>query len=71
MPEIYTLENRIYHKMHTANTGQKNGRTKLTDQDVYNIRLRHKNGELSEDIYKDYKDKITYRSFQNILYYQN
>lgn len=71
MPEIYTLENRIYHKMHTSNPGQKNGRTKLTDQDVYNMRLRYKNGELAKDIYEDYKDKITYRSFQNILCYRN
>ena len=71
MPEVYTEERKEYHKNNTGNVGGYNGRTKLTEEDVRNIRIRHKNGESSSQIYKDYSDKITKGSFQNIISYQN
>lgn len=71
MPEVYTDERKQYHKNNTGNTGSYNGRTKLTENDVRNIRLRHKNGEPSAQIYLDYVDKITKGSFYNIISYQN
>ena len=52
--------------MHTGNEGSSNGRSKVTEQDVYNIRLRRKNGEALKDVYEDYKDKLTKGSFTNI-----
>lgn len=52
--------------MHTGNEGSSNGRSKITEQDVYNIRLRRKNGEALKDVYEDYKNKLTKGSFTNI-----
>ena len=71
MPEVYTKENKDYHAHNTGNSGSSNGRTRLSEQDVYNIRLRRKNGENIRIVYEDYKDKLTYGSFVNIWSYQN
>lgn len=71
MPEVYTTENKNFHKHNTSNQGSKNGRSKMTEQDVYQIRLRRKNGENIREVYKDYSDKLTYGSFTNIWSYQN
>lgn len=43
--EVYTSENKKFHSHNTGNTGSQNGRSKLTEQDVINIRIRKKNGE--------------------------
>lgn len=45
MPEVYTPENKEFHLHNTGNKGSSNGRSRLTEEDVYNIRLRRKNGE--------------------------
>ena len=45
MPEVYSEENKLFHLHNTGNVGSSNGRSRLTEQDVYNIRLRRKNGE--------------------------
>lgn len=71
MPEVYTTENKNFHKHNTSNQGSKNGRSKMTEQDVYQIRLRRKNGENIREVYKDYSDKLTYGSFTNVWSYQN
>lgn len=71
MPEVYTTENKNFHKHNTSNQGSKNGRSKMTEQDVYQIRLRRKNGENIREVYKNYSDKLTYGSFTNIWSYQN
>lgn len=69
--EVYTPENKEFHKNNTANKGSKNGRSKLNEQDVKNIRTRRKNGEILSKVYEDYKDKLTYKSFVNVWSYQN
>ena len=69
--EVYTPENKRFHTHDTANKGSKNGRAKLTENDVRNIRIRRKNGEQLKKVYEDYKDKITYGSFTNVWTYQN
>lgn len=51
MPEVYTEENKNFHKNNTGNAGSSNGRSKLTEEDVRNIRLRKKNGEESSIVY--------------------
>lgn len=66
MPEIYTPERIAYHKTHTGNSGSYNGRAKISDDDVRNIRLRVRDNEPIIQIYEDYKEKLTYRSFYNI-----
>lgn len=71
MPEVYTQENKDFHKHNTANTGSKNGRARLTENEVYEIRLRRKNGEKLSDVYVDYSDRMTYKSFSNVWTYQN
>lgn len=45
MPEVYSTENKEFHKKNTGQKGSKNGRSLLTEEDVYQIRLRKKNGE--------------------------
>lgn len=71
MMNVYTKENKEYHLHDTANRGSKNGRAKITEEDVKNIRLRRKNGEALKDVYEDYKNKLTKGSFTNIWSYQN
>lgn len=71
MPEVYTEENKKYHLHDTGNKGSQNGRSRLTEEDVKNIRLRRKNGEQLKDVYEDYKDKLTKGSFSNVWTYQN
>lgn len=71
MMEVYTPENKKYHLCDTANKGSKNGRARLTEEEVKDIRLRRKAGEKLSEVYKDYKDKITKGSFENVWTYQN
>ena len=66
MPEVHTKENIEFHKHNTGNEGSKNGRAKLNETDVYNIRLRKKNGEQLSDVYEDYKHLLTKGSFKNV-----
>lgn len=55
MPEVYTKENKEFHLHNTGQKGSSNGRSKLTEEDVYAIRLRRKNGEDWRTVYQDYK----------------
>lgn len=71
MPEVYTKENKEFHKHNCANIEESNGRVKLTKQEVYDIRLRRKNGEKFSEVYKDYSNKIKKRYFKNIWHYVN
>ena len=54
MPEVYTEENKKFHQHNTGQKGSSNGRSLLTEEDVYAIRLRKKNGEYWKDVYEDY-----------------
>lgn len=66
MPEVYTIENKEFHKHNTGQCGSANGRAKLTEEDVLAIRLRKKNGESAEKVYEDYKyTGMTFPSFKN------
>lgn len=69
MPEVYTEENKEFHLHNTGNSGSSNGRARLTEEDVYNIRLRRKNGENRKTVYEDYKDLLTFGSFNNVWTY--
>ena len=71
MEDAYTPEIKEFHKHNTANKGSKNGRSRLNEDEVKDIRLRRKNGEILSEVYKDYQDKIAYGSFTNIWTYQN
>lgn len=68
MSEVYNAENRLFHKNNTANKGEKNASSSITDNDVINIRTRKKNNENKKDVYEQYKEKLSFRSFENIWY---
>ena len=68
--DVYTDENKNYYKFKRNSNSENNSHAKLKENDVYNIRLRKKNGEKCQDVYKDYT-QLTYKSFQNVWYYVN
>lgn len=68
MPEIYTQSNKNYHANRTGNAGSVNGKSKLVENEVRTIRKRRKDGEDRKIVYQDYKDKLTFGSFENIWY---
>lgn len=47
-------------------SGENNGRARLTEEDVKEIRTAYNNHERCRDVYQKYKDKITYNSFQSV-----
>ena len=49
-----------------ATYGENNGRSKLTEQDVIEIRTAYNNHLKQKDVYENYKDKITFGYFQNL-----
>jgi len=71
MPEVYTQDNKNYHALHTENIGSKNGTSKVNEDDVLNIRVRKQNGEDRRVVYNDYKNKLTFGSFEQIWYNQS
>ena len=74
MPEVFTTENRKKHSS-LAKTGEKNGRSKLKEADVLNIRKLHNDGINNSDIYKLYpqvtptsiRDVINGKTWKNLL----
>ncbi len=72
MMEVYTPENKNFHLHNTGQNGSQNGRSKLTEEDVYAIRMRKKNRETWQEVYKDYQyTEITEGSFKNVWYNRN
>lgn len=55
MPEVFTEENRAFHRNNTGCKGSMNGRALVTEEDVIAIRKRRNAGEDSKEVYKDYK----------------
>lgn len=67
MPEVYSEENKKWHANKTRfQCGENHNASKLTDEEVLNIRRRYVN-ETAESIWQDYKDKYTLGSFKQIL----
>lgn len=71
MMNVYTQENKEFHKKNSANIGSKNGTSLLTEKDVIDIRLSKKNGLKKEEVYQKYKETINERSFLNVWYGYN
>lgn len=71
--DVFTEENRQYYLyQRNSHPGSTNGRAKLTEEMVIDIRIRKKNGEKLSDVYKDYKyTGITLGSFKNTWSNQN
>jgi hypothetical protein len=66
MPEVFNKTNIEYHKNDTGNSGIKNGRALLTEEDVKSIRLRRDSGEPIGNVYLDYSSKITKKYMYNV-----
>lgn len=72
LDEVYTSENKNFHKHNTGQCGSKNGRAKLTEDEVKAIRLRKQNGESLKNVFQDYiYTGITKRAFESVWEYKN
>lgn len=72
MPEVFTAENKQYYIYENSKGGSSKG-SAFTDEEVMAIRTRYVT-ESAKQIYQDYKDRVTFQSFQMILwgrYYNN
>lgn len=67
LPELNTEENKHWH-LSVKTSGEKNGRAKLKERDVINIRHRKNNGETLSQVYKDYSNIIGSGGFENVWY---
>lgn len=74
MPEVFTPENRKKHSSY-KNQGSFNGRAKLIEEDVLNIRRLHKDGVTNSELYELYsqvtpitiRDIINNKTWKNLL----
>ena len=67
MPEVYTEENKNYYKqIGQFKKGEMNENSKLSDQEIINIRKRYQT-ETATQIWQDYKYLYTLGSFKQIL----
>lgn len=66
MPEVFTKENKNYY-IYENSKGSKGMDATFTDEEVINIRKRYVN-ETAKEIYKDYADKLSYQTLQQILW---
>ena len=66
MPEVFTEENKQYYKTEQSK-GEQGTSAKFTNEEVIKIRQRYVN-ESAKNIYNDYKDKVSFQTFQQILW---
>lgn len=74
MPEVFTEENKKKHAS-LSKSGERNGRAKLTEQDVKRIRYLHSTGASNQEIYEQYpqvtktsvRDIINNKTWRNLL----
>lgn len=65
MPEVFTEENRKRHSK-IGRAGERNGRAKLKEEDVLNIRKLHSEGTFNKEIYNLYP-QVTTTSIRDII----
>lgn len=66
MPEVFTEENKQYYKTEQSK-GKQGTSAKFTNEEVIKIRQRYVN-ESAKQIYEDYKNRVSYQTFQAILW---
>lgn len=66
MPEVYTKENKQYYIFNNSQ-GENGSQAKFSNEEVLNIRKRYVN-EDAKTIYKDYENRVSYQTFQAILW---
>lgn len=65
MPEVFTPENKKKHAS-LARTGERNGRAKLTSEDVITIRKLHADGATNQQLYELYP-QVTHTSIRAVI----
>lgn len=66
MSEVFTEENKNYY-IYKNSQGQNGKNSNLTDEEVIKIRKRYVK-ESAREIYKDYKDIMSYQTLQQLLW---
>ena len=64
--EVYTEENKNYYMYHATDGGNSMNAV-LTDEEVVHCRERYVK-ESAKEIYQDYSDRVSYQTFQQILW---
>lgn len=66
MPEVFTEENKQYY-IYQNSCGGNGASAKFSNEEVIKIRERYVN-ESAKQIYEDYKDRVSYQTFQAMLW---
>lgn len=66
MPEVFTEENKKYYTS-KATQGEESSNAKFSNEEIIQIRQRYVN-ESAKKIYEDYQDRVSFQSFQMILW---
>ena len=66
MPEVFTEENKQYYIYKNSN-GSNSASAQFSNEEIINIRKRYIN-ESAKQIYEDYQERVTYQTFQGILW---
>lgn len=66
MPEVFTKENKQYY-IYQNSLGSNGASSAFTEEEVIAIRQRYVN-ESAKEIYKDYSERVSYQTFQAILW---
>lgn len=66
MFEVYTKENKEFHRQNTGSKGSANHKSKVNEQDVLDIRQRRNLGEDKNEVFEDYKIYIKRPGFNQI-----
>lgn len=66
MPEVFTEENKQYY-IYQNSLGSNGASSAFTEEEVIIIRQRYAN-ESAKEIYKDYSDRVSYQTFQAMLW---
>ena len=66
MPEVFTEANKQYY-IYQNSQGSNGASAQFTDEEVIQLRHRYVN-ETAKKIYEDYKDRVSYQTFQAMLW---
>lgn len=67
--DFYDSKNKGYNIQHGGannSKGEGNGRAKLSEQDVIEIRIAYNNHEKQKDVFEKYQEKVSWSNFQSV-----
>ena len=70
MMEVYTQENKEFHRHNTGQKGTQNGRSLITEKEVRDIREKKKMGISRKEVFTEYQEKFNLKQggFDSIWY---